>query len=437
MSSAAVAEDTWPEFRGPGAQGRATTLGLPLNWSEQQNVVWKSPVPGRGWSSPAIAGNRIWMTTAIEHPLTKAEIEERIRKSPVRSPGLTASGPMSMRLLCIDRQTGKPLYDVELFHIETPDPLHTVNSYASPSPIWEAGRVYCHFGTYGTACVEADTGHVVWKQRFPINHVVGPGSSPVLFENLLVIPCDGADQQYVIALDKKTGETVWKKDRPKIDSPSPDMRKSFCTPLVIEHAGRPQLILPGAQWFVSYDPRTGDELWRVNHGSGFSIVPRPVYANGLVYVCNGFGKANLFAIRVDGTGDVTKTHIAWKSDKQIPLKPSPLLHDGLLYVVSDNGVATCFDAVTGKTRWTKRLPGAYSASPLFAEGRIYFFNEDGTATVIKPGPHFEQLAANKLDEGCMASAAALAGAMYLRTEKHLYRIEERPAVGATSGRGVE
>jgi outer membrane protein assembly factor BamB len=336
---------------------------------------------------------------------------------------LTVAGPVSMRLVCLNRRDGKQHYDVELFHYDVPEPLHKINSYASPTPVIEGDRIYCHFGTYGTACVDATSGKTLWTRRFEIDHMVGPGSSPILHGKLLILTCDGCDKQFIVAVDKQTGETVWKVDRPPIDTKVGDMRKSFCTPLIVKHGGREQMIVPGAQWFVSYNPQTGKELWRVNHGSGFSVVPRPVHANGIVYLCTGFAKANLWAVRIDGSGDVTETHVVWRNDRQIPLRPSPILLDGLLYVISDTGMATCFEAATGDTAWTKRIPGNYSASPLLAAGRIYFFGEDGKTTVIKPGRSFEQLAVNTLEEGCMASAAALEGALYVRTRGHLYRIE--------------
>lgn len=422
LSSIASAADTWPEFRGPGAQGHAATT-VPLTWSATENVVWKTPIAGKGWSSPVIAGERIWMTTAIETPVTPEEIKRRLSMAKGPTGGLTVAGPVSMRLVCLDRRNGKQLYDVELFHVDAPGPLHKANSYASPTPIIEEDRIYCHFGTYGTACIEAATGRIVWSRRFEIDHMVGPGSSPILDGKLLILTCDGSDKQFIVAVDKATGKTVWQVNRPPIDAKDGDFRKSFCTPLIVNDGQREQMIVPGAQWFVSYNPQTGQELWRINHGSGFSIVPRPVYDKGIVYLCTGFVKAVLWAVRIDGQGDVTNSHVAWRNDRQIPLRPSPLLLDGLLYVISDTGLGTCFDAETGKIHWNKRIPGNYSASPLLVSGRIYFFSEEGKTTVIKPGAKFEQLAVNILDEGCMASAAALDGALYVRTRGHLYRIE--------------
>ena len=421
-ATAAPAAETWPEFRGAGAQGHAPTTA-PLTWSATKNIAWKAAIPGKGWSSPVIAGDRIWLTTSLESSITPEEAKRRISMAKGYKGHLTAVGPVSLRLISLDRRTGRQLYDVELFHEDMPAALHKINSFASPTSVLEGNRIYCHFGTYGTAAVDAESGRTLWTRRFEIDHIVGPGSSPVLHGKLLILTCDGADKQFIVAVDKTTGKTVWQVDRPPIDAKDEDMRKSFCTPLIIDDGRREQMIVPGAQWLVSYDPRTGKELWRLNHGSGFSIVPRPVYGQGIVYFCTGFGKAKLLAVRTDGQGDITGTHVAWTSDRQIALRPSPLLQDGLLYIISDTGVATCFDGATGKIHWTKRIPGNYSASPLLVDGRIYFFNEEGKTTVIKPGKKFEELTVNTLDEGCMASAAALDGALYVRTRGHLYRIE--------------
>jgi len=417
------AAETWPQFRGPGAEGKAAT-SVPLTWSATENIVWKTAIPGKGWSSPVIAGDRIWLTTAIESPISPEEAKRRISMANGYQGELTAAGPVSLRLVSIDRRTGRHVYDVELFHVEAPAALHKINSYASPTPVVEGDRIYCHFGTYGTAAVDAESGRAVWARRFEVDHIVGPGSSPVLHGNLLILTCDGGDKQYIVAVDKTTGKTVWQTNRPPIDAKDGDMRKSFSTPLIVNDGTREQMIVPGAQWLVSYDPRTGKEHWRLNHGRGFSVVPRPVYHQGIVYFCTGFGKAKLFAVRTDGQGDVTGTHVAWQSDRQIALRPSPILQDGLLYIISDTGVATCFDAATGKIHWTKRIPGNYSASPLLADGRIYFFSDDGKTTVIKTGEKFEELAVNTLEDGCMASAAALEGALYVRTRGFLYRIQQ-------------
>ena len=389
--TAPVRADDWPQFRGPDGQGHAGQRGLPLEWSEEQNIVWKAPVPGLGWSSPTILGRQIWLTTALD--------EGR-----------------SLHVVCMDRETGEVLHDVEAFQIADPGKIHSKNSHASPSPILEGDRVYVHFGDNGTACLSTD-GKVLWRnQELIYAHGHGPGGSPVLYKDLLIVSCDGTDRQFVAALDKHSGKLRWKTKR--------EGRMAYSTPLVIRAAGRDQVISTGGDAVVSYNPADGEEIWRVRY-DGYSEVPRPVYGQGLVFVCSGYNTPLLYAIRPDGEGDVTDTHVAWKTTKAAPLNPSPLLIGEELYFVSDRGVAVCVDAKTGDQHWQKRLPGNYSASPLAADGRIYFTNETGETTVIAPGKEFKSLASNLVDGRTLASLAVSGKAFYLRTDTHLYRIEER------------
>ena len=396
--SVAMASDNWPQFRGPGGDGHSDAVGLPLNWSETDGVKWKVEIPGEGWSSPVVWGDQVWMTTALD-------------------------GGKSLRALCVSRTTGGLLHDVEVFQVDKAEPIHATNSYASPTPIIESGRVYVHFGTYGTACLDTASGKPIWKNdSLKIDHEVGPGSSPALSGNLLLLTCDGIDARFMAALDKQTGATVWKKARPGELNSQPSINKAFSTPLVIEAGGKKQAVCPSAQQVVAYDPLTGDEQWRVRY-PGFSNVPRPVFGNGLVVVCTGYMKPEIWAIRPGGQGDVTDTHVAWKVTKQVPAKPSPLLAGNRLYMVSDGGIGTCLDLATGNVVWSERLSGTYSASPVLAENRLYVFGENGKTLVIRPGDEFELLATNELDGKFMASPAIAGKAFFLRTTTHLYRIE--------------
>jgi outer membrane protein assembly factor BamB len=383
------AED-WPQFRGPDGQGHSSERALPLTWSEKENVRWKVPIPGRGWSSPAIAAGRIWLTTAT-------------------------GGDRSLRAICLDRDTGRERQTVELFHLAAADPINGKNSYASPTPLLEGDNVYLHFGPYGTACITS-SGEIVWSTRLKYSPQHGPGGSPALFEDLLIISCDGQDIQYVVALDKRTGEIRWKTSRAGY--------QAYTTPLVIQAAGRAQIISPGAHRAIAYDPRTGKEIWWVRYGQGFSNVPRPVFGAGLVFICSGFFEPAVLAVRPDGTGDVTKTHIAWTLKRGAPLTPSPLLVGEELYVISDSGIATCLDAKSGAEHWRARLGGNFSASPVYADGRIYFLNEEGETTVIASGTQFQKLAANKLNGATLASIAVSGGALFIRTDENLYRLEQ-------------
>jgi outer membrane protein assembly factor BamB len=384
--------ENWPQFRGPGGDGHSKETNLPITWSERENVTWKVALPGRGWSSPTISGNEIWLTAATD-------------------------SDRSLRLLSVDARTGQLGRDVEIFKLPAAVKGHAKNSGASPTPILDGDRIYVHFGSYGTACVKRD-GTIVWRtQELKYAQVHGPGGSPVLFENLLIFNADGHDTQFVAALDKDTGKLVWRKPRPSA--------MAYATPLVIQTSAGPQVVSPGAHRAVSYNPRTGEEIWSVSYGDGFSNVPRPVYAHGLVFICTGFYQPHLLAVRPDGKGDITATHVAWRYTRGVPLTPSPIVVAEHVYIVSDNGILACLDAKTGKELWRERLPGNYSASPTFADGRIYFLNEEGETTVIAPGASFRKLAANRLEGRVFASPAVSSGAIFSRSDTHLYRLEKK------------
>jgi len=388
--SAARAED-WPQFRGPSGQGHSSERGLPITWSESQNVMWKTPVPGRGWSSPSVAGGRVWVTTSIKEK------------------------GASLRAIAFDSSTGRETVNVEVFHLRSADLTNPKNSHASPTPIVEGDRVYVHFGAQGTAALTT-TGEIVWKAHLSYESQHGNGGSPVLYGDLLIVSCDGSDDAFVVALDKRTGKVRWKTSR-RLPAD-----QAYSTPLVIRVGDRDELVSVGAYRAAAYDPQTGKEIWRVGYADGFSNVPRPVYGHGLVYIATGFQQPSLLAVRADGAGDVTKTHIAWTLKRGAPLTPSPLVVGDELYIVNDGGIASCLDAKTGETRWLQRLGGEYSASPVFADGRIYFLSEGGVATVIAPGKEFRKLATSSLDGETLASMAISDGSIFIRTDSHLYRI---------------
>lgn len=422
-----VAADSWPEFRGPRGDGVVLDQTLPTEFSENDHVTWKTPIPGRGWSSPVVADGVIWMTSAVEKVPSEDERLTMLRETGLEEKklkGLAIAKAIELKLVAVNLTSGEHLRTVDLTTIESPDAIHSLNSYASPTPVVDGDHLFCHFGTYGTFCVDRVSGSIVWQRTFPLEHGVGPGSSPFVHGGLLVLIQDGMDRQYVIALDKATGETVWQTDRPPMDAPSGDTMKSYCTPIAVtDSIGREQLICMGAQWMVAYAPKTGDEVWRVRHGTGFSVVPRPVHVDGTVYFCTGFGKPQLWAVRIDGSGDVTDTHVDWTVKTGIPAKPSPILHEGLIYVVSDNGVASCIDAADGEIIWKERIGGDYSASPVLVGEHLFFGSQDGKVTVMKLGREADVVAVNQLDGKIMASPAIVDGAMILRTDLALYRIE--------------
>lgn len=425
LLTSVVSAGDWPQFRGPQGDGHSAATQLPTTWSETENVVWKTEVPGRGWSSPVIADGLIWVTSAVEHKATEAELEQikkdRLAGNPMANQ-MTIVSSITLRAIAVDIATGQVKHDLKLLDVKNPQPVHSLNSYASPSPVIAEGRLVCHFGAYGTACVELASGKVLWTAELEIDHSVGPGSSPIVFEDLIIIPCDGADKQFVAALDLFTGKVAWETPRPPMTGDKGDLHKAFSTPYLAMIGGKPQAIIVGAQWVVGYEPRTGKELWRMNHGAGFSNVPRPVFGNGLIYICTGFMRPELLAIPENVTGEVNPDKVVWKFNRQVPAQPSPILAGLEIYFVSDQGVATCLDALTGESLWTQRMAGNYSASPLAADGKLYFSNREGVTTVIQPGRDYKEVAANQLNGQLMASPAATDGRLYLRTESHLYAI---------------
>jgi outer membrane protein assembly factor BamB len=395
LTARAAAAEDWPQFRGPTGQGHSAERGVPLEWSETKNVLWKTRVPGAGWSSPVVAGGRVWVTAADQGPGEASRV--------------------SLRTLAFDVETGRQVVDVEVFRIRNAGFINIKNSRASPTPIVDGDRVYVHYGADGTAALTT-SGEIVWKKEFLYESEHGNGGSPVLFGDLLIFSCDGFDQAFVVALDKQTGKVKWRTSRRRPWS------QAYSTPLVIRVGDRDQVVSTGAFRAAAYDPQSGQEIWRVSYPDGFSNVPRPVYGHGLVFISSGFNDPSLLAVQADGKGDVTRTHVAWTLQRGAPLTPSPLIVGDLLYIVSDIGIATCLDAKTGKAVWQQRLGGNYSASPILADGRIYFLSEEGTATVIAPGTEFQKLATNVLDGATLASMAVSDRSIFIRTGTHLYRI---------------
>lgn len=426
LSGMSVAANEWPQFRGPGGQGHAASTNLPLRWSETENVAWKTDLPGEGHSSPVIAGNQIWLTTAIAEVLTKEEQAARM-KSLKNSRSLKVAGALTLKAVLINRESGKIEQQVSLFEVAEPEPKHSLNSYASPTPVIAGDHVYFHFGTYGTACLNRHTAEVVWKvSDVHVNHQNGPGSSPIVWEDLLIIHFDGIDQQFLTAFDRHSGDVKWQTERSGEMDPKAEFRKAYCTPLVVQTNGRSLLISPAANWVYGYDVSDGREIWKANYGKlGFSTVPRPVFADGVVYLSTSYMQPRLVAVDVNGTGDVTDSHVRWTSDRQAPKKPSMIIADGHLYTVTDNGVAACLKADDHSEVWKLRLSGDFSASPLLAAGRLYFFGQDGSTTVVAAGTEPTQLAKNTLDTGMMASPAVAADSLFMRTETSLYRIEQQ------------
>ena len=394
--SAAYGED-WPEFRGPTGQGHSTTQHLPIEWSATRNIALKQSIPGEGWSSPVLVRGRIYLTTAV--------------------PASSDSG-LSLRVLCLDAADGKIYWDSEVFK-DTASRKHNKNSHASATPLIENERLYTHFGHYGTACLDLN-GKVLWRNTslaYPPVH--GNGGSPAIVDDVLIFSCDGESDPFIAALNKQTGKVVWKVNRETKASKT----FSFSTPLAITVNGQKQVISAGSGMVCALNPKTGREIWRVLYGEGYSVIPRPVSGNGLLFICTGFDRPTVIAVRPDGRGDVTDTHVVWTLARGAPNTPSPLLVGDELYLVSDAGIASCVDARTGKVHWQERVGGNYSASPVFADGRIYLQSEEGKGVVLKAGREFQKLAENPLNERSLASYAIGEGALFVRTEDYLFRIE--------------
>lgn len=416
----------WPQWRGPDGQGHAEGTGYPVLWSETQNVAWKTEIPGRGWSSPIVLGNQIWMTTAIEVPVSPEKEKARLKANTSDQP-LTVLDEVKLHAVCVDKASGKLLHDIELHRERDPQWVHKLNSYASCTPVAEEGRLYCHFGTFGTFCVDTVNAKLLWgNTELKLMHENGPGSSPVLWQDKLIFHGDGSDVQFVAALHKTSGKVAWNTLRSGEMHTNPQLKKSYATPLVLEMAGRPVLFSQGANWLYGYDPATGKELWKVSYGTlGFSLSARPVAGHGMFFMSTGFMKPQMMAVRY---ADMSAPEIAWTSTKSAPTMPSPLLVGDELYFVNDGGIFVCLDAKTGAEHYrerladatgAKRMGGTYNASPLFAGGRIYIFNREGVTHVIEPGKAYNKLADNKLEAVIMASPAAVDGAFFVRTEKEL------------------
>lgn len=400
LSSYQLMAEEWLEFRGPTGQGHSIEKALPIEWSPTEHVLWKTNIPGVGWSSPIVVGNKVYVTTAV-------------------SPESERAPDQSLRLVCLNLESGDILWNKELFHQtkETAQRIHKKNSHASPTPISDGKVIYVHFGTHGTACVSLD-GNLIWKTnelKYQMQH--GNGGSPIIVDDKLVIICDGRASNFIVALDRNTGKIVWKTDR------QVDGRKkfSFGTPLLITVNGKQQIVAPGTDVISGHAPEDGKEIWKL-HYTGYSVIPRPIFSHGLIFVTTSYDRPSLLAIRPDGEGDVTDTHLAWSNKSQIPHTPSLLVVGDELYAVSDKGIAQCFDAKTGKLLWKERVGGNFSASPLYANGKIYFQSEEGETTVINAGTTYREIGRNHLNEPTLASFAVAGDTLLIRTKTKLYRI---------------
>lgn len=403
----ALAQAEWAQFRGPSGQGEVPdSQQLPTEWTTTKNVTWSTKVPGKGWSSPVILDGKVFLTAAV------AEGEDQDAHGVDRS----------LRTMCLDGKSGEVIWDTEVFKQDgaASMKIHSKNSHASPTPIIQYDRIFVHFGHEGTACLDL-SGKIVWSTKSQAYGAVhGNGATPLIVKDKLIFSCDGRADPFVVALNVRNGEVAWKTPR-NTHAKSPF---SFSTPLLIEAGGREELILPGSGFIWAYNPANGSELWKVNWDEGYSVVPRPVAANGLIFASSGFNKAILYAVKPGGSGDVTESNVVWKGDKGVPKNASFTVVGDELYTFDDAGVGTCWDTKTGDVHWQERVAGPFSSSPIHNNGRIYAMDEQGVTKVLAAGKEYKELASNDLEEKAYASFAAAGNTLFIRTETKLYRIEE-------------
>jgi len=425
LASTTAYAGTWPQWRGPDASGHFEGTGFPTEWNSKKNVVWKVKIPGRGHSSPVVEGDLVWLTTAYETPASEEDAKKRLKVNTGGQP-LNLLAKVSLRAVQINPETGKVLRDIEVFNKEKPQWVHKLNSYSSSTPCLKDGKLYCHFGAYGSACLDAKSGKIIWKnndKRLWVMHENGPGSSPVLWGDLMIFHLDGSDKQSITALRQDTGKIVWQTKRSGKMNSNPQLKKSYATPILVENKGSELLLSPAADWLYCYEPATGKELWKLPYGLlGFSNVSRPVAGNGMVFLSTCFMKGEILGILLNGD---KLPEIKWRS-RSAPKMPSPILVDDELYLVNDAGIASCLDAKTGELHWRERLHAEFSASPTYADGKIYFCDRNGVTHVVKPGKSLKVIAKNELDGTAhMASFAPYGKAFLIRTNEALYRVESQ------------
>jgi outer membrane protein assembly factor BamB len=400
-------DKNWTHFRGSNLNGIALDENIPLKWDDSA-IKWKTEIHDKGYSSPVVYDNQIWVTTA------------------------TPDGK-ELYAVCTDFQTGKIIYDIKVFTPDEVEGKHSLNTYASPTACIEKGFVYVHYGSMGTACINTTNGSIVWKRNdFKCKHVQGPASSPVIYKNLLILHFEGVDVRYIVALDKSNGKIIWRSDRPT--EPYEPLtrigRKAYITPLIINVKGRDMLISNGSAVCIAYDPNNGREIWRVVDGAE-STIAMPFAENGVMFWYTGFtedgnGKkfTELLSVNPDGNGDITRTNVIWKKREELSRNQclTPVIKDGLIYTVNTRNTMMCIDAATGEEVWSTHVTSNYDASPIYVNGNILFFSVKGEVLILKAGRKYDVVAKNQMDSGIWATPAILRNSVILRTQKYLYRI---------------
>jgi outer membrane protein assembly factor BamB len=413
----------WPQWRGPDGSGISSEKNLPLEWSPTKNIKWKTPIEGRSHSSPIVWGNRVFLTTAIEGPVVpgaKAVKHMDGDKEFYHPDSVGADHKHTFKVLCLDRDTGKILWQATAWEGTPYDNRHRKSSYAASTPVTDGKLVYAFFGTEGLYAYDFK-GKLAWKAQLGNLGTVGmgTGTSPILFEDLLIVQCDEENgaSSFIVALDKKTGKEVWKTPR--------KVQVSWSTPILVRTTTRTELITSGTEFVISYDPTTGKELWR-HKGVESNAIPSPVANSEMVFLVAGFPAKIALAIRLGGSGDLTGTpNVPWQYAKGTAYVPSPILYGDYLYLMSDRGVLTCIDAKTGEVEYEGGripIPATFTASPVAFDGKILMTSEDGDTFIVKSGPRHEILGTNSVGEPVYASPAIANGRIFIRGEKNLYCI---------------
>jgi outer membrane protein assembly factor BamB len=417
-----AAEPHWSQWRGPDGQGVARDAGVPLEWSEGKNIAWKTPLPGRGHSSPIVWGDRIFLTTAIEGELVpgaKAVRHFEAGEEFVHPDGVGADRKHTLKLLALDAKAGRILWERTAWEGTPYDTRHKRGSYASPTPVTDGTLVYAYFGAEGLYAYDFE-GNLAWKW-WPggiATFGVGVGSSPLLYKDLVVLLCDedNGDASFLVGLNKTTGKEVWRTPR--------KVQISWATPVIVRAAGHDELVTAGTEQVIAYDPATGRELWRMK-GLENNAVPSPVAEGEVVIVSSGYPGKIAMAVQAGGSGDVSDSRVLWRYARGTAYVPSPVVVDGLVYLMTDKGLLTCLDVKTGAVQYEggrPPVPATFMASPVVVDGRILMMSMDGDTFVIKAGPAHEVLRTNSLGEPIAASAAVAGGRLYIRGEKHLFAI---------------
>jgi outer membrane protein assembly factor BamB len=403
------AQQNWTHFRGNKLDGISQATTVPVHWNDSTNIVWKADIAGKGWSSPVVFGKQVWITAA-------------------------PPDGSDMKVICLDLGSGKEVFNITLFKPDSVQKKHAINTYATPTCAVEEGFVYVTFGTYGTACVSTSDGKVIWKRTdLNCDHVQGSGSSLLIYKNLLIVHCEGTDVQYIAGLDKASGKTVWKTERPKeLYDPLPWIgKKAYITPIIVNVKGKDMLISNGSAVCMAYDPETGVEIWRIRQGID-STIAMPGSEDGIVYFYTGFvhpsegeDYADLIAVNPDGKGDIAATHILWRHKSPILQLLTPLIYGGLIYTVDSQNNMLCIDAKTGQVQYSQKLKTKYHSSPVYGGGYIFFTSVKGETMVIRPGKKLEVVAENKLPGEVYATPAFVNNSILLRTDKSLYCIGTR------------